>query len=193
MAQYMAFCLAVGIEFLGFRTEQSRVILCNFEISPNAYAYRLRDMERDHFQFQDGFLYEASPMLMYLDEEENFNRFRDDLRRIQPKIIFIDCLAAAFGGDENDGQQIAGFIEKMSILKAEFEASMVIVHHTNKNALMGSTERARGSSRLTGWVDTLCYMAPQPVGVQLQIKARQSSREIPNINIDFRDYLWHIR
>ena len=197
LAQYMAFCLATGTEFLGFRTEQTRTFIGNFEISPNSYAYRLRDMEgiggTAHFAFTDGFIFAASPMLMYLDEEENFNDFRASLRRIQPKVIIIDCMAAAFGGDENDGADVAQFIEKLSVLKAEFEASIVLVHHTNKTALMGSTERARGHSRLTGWVDTLCFMFPQPTGVQLQIKARQASREIPNTNIVFEDFIWHLR
>ena len=193
LALYLAYCIATGIPFLGLVTEQARTFIGNFEISPNSYAYRMRDMERGHFTLQDNFFFEASPMLMYLDEDENFNSFRDALRRIQPKVIIIDCLAAAYGGDENDGQQIASFIERLTILKAEFEACIVLVHHTNKSILMGSTERARGSSRLTGWVDTLCYMAGQPTGIQLQFKARQAAREVPNINIEFRDFLWHIQ
>ena len=190
LAEYMAFCISLGEEFLGFRTEQARVFLANFEISPIAYHWRLRDMAVN-FELQPQMFYEGTQMLMYLDEQESFNRFAAVLREVQPKVIILDCLAMCFGGDENNGEQIAGFIRNISELKAEHEASVVIVHHTNKNLLVSSSvDRARGHSRLAGWVDTLVYMAEQPSGVQLQFKARQATREIYNLNIQFENYLW---
>ena len=143
-----------------------------------------------NFHLQEQMLYETSPMLLYLDEQENYNRFAAMVRTIQPNIIILDCFAACFGGDENNGADMARFIEQISLLKQENEASIVIVHHTNKNLLAGSVDKARGHSRLAGWVDTLCYMVEQPSGVQLQFKARQSTRELQNINIEFHDYLW---
>ena len=193
LSEYMAFCISLGIECLGLRTEQARVFIAQFEISPIAYHWRLRDMAQ-HFELQEGFLYETSPMLMYLNEEENFNRFLAALRTINPRVIILDCLAACFGGDENDSRDVAQFIERMSILKQEFEASLIIVHHTNKsNLIPSSVDRARGHSRLAGWVDTLVYMAEQPTGVQLQIKARQATRDMHNINILFENYLWRVQ
>lgn len=194
LCQYMGFCIACGIECLGLRTEQARTLIGQFEISPIAYAWRLKDMSAQ-FQLQDQMLYETSPMLLYLDEEENFNRFMAAIRPIAPQVIILDCLAACFGGDENDGADIARFIERITVMKSEFNASIILVHHTNKNLLNmnTATNMARGHSRLTGWVDTLVYMADQPTGVQLQIKARQATREVPNINIHFENYLWTVR
>lgn len=190
LVQHMGYCISLGIEWLGFRTEQARVLLAQFEISPIAYAWRLRDMARN-FQLQPQMLYESSPGLMYLDDEENFNRFAVAIRPYQPKVIVLDCMAACFGGDENDSRDIAGWIERVNALKSEHEASVIIVHHTNKNLLStSSVDRARGHSRLAGWVDTLVYMAEQPTGVQLQFKARQATRELYNVNIEFHDYLW---
>lgn len=43
LSEYMAFCVATGTPFLGFTTEQARVLIAQFEISPLAYAWRLRD------------------------------------------------------------------------------------------------------------------------------------------------------
>jgi RecA-family ATPase len=194
LCQYLAFCCSVGIPCFGLATEQSRAMLCNFEISPLAYAWRLKDMSHN-FQLVDGWLYESSPMLMYIDEDEAFNQFAAAIRTISPNILFLDCLAACFGGDENDGRDIARFIEKINILKVENNCSIVIVHHTNKNILnnTNTTNMARGHSRLAGWVDSLVYMAEQPTGIQLQIKARQATREVPNINIRFSNYLWEVQ
>jgi len=193
LSQYMAFCMSVGIECLGFRTEQTRVLIAQFEISPIAYAWRLRDMAVN-FQLQTQMLYETSPMLMYIDEEENFNVFAAAIRPYHPKVIIFDCLAACFGGDENNSRDIARFIEKVTMLKMEHEAAAIIVQHTNKNLLAtSSVDKARGHSRLAGWVDTLVYLCEQPTGLQLQIKARQSTREVPNINIVFENYTWRLR
>lgn len=190
LVQYTAYCISIGEEWLGFRTEQARVLLAQFEISPLAYAWRLRDMARN-FELQPQMLYETSPMLMYLDDDENYNRFMAVIRRIEPKVIILDCLAACFGGDENSGADMARLIERISVLKAECESSVILVHHTNKNLLStSSVDRARGHSRLAGWVDTLVYMAEQPSGVQLQFKARQSTRELSNLNVRFENYLW---
>lgn len=193
LVQHLAFSVSIGDEWLGFRTEAGRVLLSNFEISPIAYFWRLRSMAQ-HFTLQEQTLYETSPMLMYLDEEENFNNFRAMVREVSPKVIILDCLAACFGGDENDGAQMARWIEKMSELKSENDASLVIVHHTNKSLQTNTNvDRARGHSRLAGWVDTLAYLVEQPNGLQLQFKARQSTRELGNLNIRFDNYLWHLR
>lgn len=193
LVEYMGFCLSTGTEWLGLRTEQARTLICNFEISPIAYAWRLRDMAVN-FHVQNQMFYETSPMLMYLDDDQNFNEFKAGVRELAPRVIVLDCLAACYGGDENDGEQMARWIEKISQLKQENEASIVIVHHTNKNLLSNSSvDRARGHSRLTGWVDTLCYMVQQPLGIQLQFKARQATREVPNSNIRFDNFMWTLR
>jgi RecA-family ATPase len=193
LAEYMGFCIATGSPFLGFITEQARVLIAQFEISQISYYWRLKDMSAN-FDLQDGLLLEMSPGLMYLNDEEPFNRFLATIREYHPNVIILDCLAACFGGDENDGETMASFIEKLVRMKTECEASIVLIHHTNKNILTGSSvDRARGHSRLAGWVDTLVYMGKQPMGVQLQIKARQSSRELHNINIQFHNYMWTVQ
>ena len=193
LVQNLGFCISLGEPWLGFQTEQARVLIAQFEISPLAYAWRLRDMARN-YHLQPQTLYETSPMLLYLDDQENFNRFAAAIRPIQPKVIILDCMAACFGGDENNSRDIARWIERIGMLKEEHGASVVIVHHTNKNLLTtSSVDKARGHSRLTGWVDTLAYMVAQPSGIQLQFKARQATRELHNLNILFHDFMWSVR
>ena len=189
----LGFCISVGEDWLGFHTEQAKVLIAQFEISPIAYAWRLKHMAQ-HFQLQPRMFYEVSPGLLYLDDGQNLNGFAEAIRELHPNVIILDCLAVCFGGDENSSKDMAGWIENVNQLKVEHQASLVIVHHTNKNILSTSAvDKARGHSRLVGWVDTLVYMVEQPGGIQLQFKARQSTRELRNINIGFGDYLWHTR
>lgn len=191
LAQHLGFSVSVGAEWLGFRTIPARTLIANFEIATLAFARRLRQMSQ-RFELQPQMLYEVSPGLLYIDETENYNLFSAIIRDYHPQVIILDCLAACFGGDENDSRDVARFIEKISRLKTEHEASIVLVHHTNKSLLNNSVDKARGHSRLTGWVDTLVYMAQQPTGVQLQFKARQSVSELHNINVRMENQIWRI-
>jgi len=193
LTQHMGYCIATGSEWVGFKTEQARVFIAQFEISERAYYWRLKAMA-NNYHLQSQMFFEVSPGLMYIDQNENFNRLSAVIREHKPQVIFLDCLASCFGGDENNNEHIANFIQKIEILKTEHEASVVIVHHTNKNVLaISSVDKARGHSRLAGWVDTLMFMGEQPTGVQLQIKSRQATRELSNVNISFENYDWHVR
>jgi len=197
LAEYMGFCIANGIEFLGFPTTQSRVLLAQFEIGVYSYWWRLKLMGQ-RFQTQEQRLFETSPGRLYLNEQLNYNVFLSAIRHTNPQVIIIDCMSAAFSGDENSGEAMAQTIMILTNLKNEFgrDTSIVLVHHTNKNLLSNSSvDRARGHSSLTGWADTLMYMAEQPTGVQLQIKSRQATREIDNVNITFdRDrHIWSLQ
>uniref|UniRef100_A0A6M3KBK0 Putative ATPase domain containing protein n=1 Tax=viral metagenome TaxID=1070528 RepID=A0A6M3KBK0_9ZZZZ len=195
LVQHMAYCVGIGDEWLGFRTTQARVLINQFEVSPYAYHNRLYLMAR-HYTLPSQMIYENTHPIVYLEDEETYNRWSAEIRaaEIAPNVIIMDCMSACFGGDENNGEQMAIFIAKMVRLKTEYNASLILVHHANKNTLNpSSVSRARGHSRLTGWVDTLVYLCEQPTGIQLQIKARQSTREIPPINISFEDYNWRLR
>jgi RecA-family ATPase len=194
LAQYMAYCIATGQPFIGFNTHQARVMICQFEIAKRAYFWRLKDMGR-RFTIPEQFLYETSPGLTYIDKADTFPPFAAAIRTIAPKIIFLDCLAACYGGDENDSGQMARFIENIDILRRENGASIVLVHHTRKAPSTGSSfaDTARGQSRLAGWVDTIVHMAQQPLGIQLQILARQANREVDPVNVRFENYIWERR
>ena len=194
LVEHIGYSIATGTNWIGFRTVPARVLMCQFEVSPYSYQYRLKLMSR-HFANigQPNTYFEMTRPITYLEHDELYNSFNAEIREsnCQPQVIILDCMSACFGGDENSGEQMAAFIERISTLKQNYNASLILVHHANKNILNpSSVSKARGHSRLTGWVDTLLYMAEIGNGVQLQIKARQSIHDIPNINIQFRDYQW---
>ena len=193
LAQYFGYCIATGTPFLGFGVTRAKVLMCQFEIGFFSYANRLRQMQTRHFRnLATGNYYEYSPGLMYINEDENFAILLAKLRQINPKIVILDCMSACFGGDENNGERMSEFISRLEYIKQEFEASIILVHHTNKNLLASSSvDRARGHTKLTGYVDTLMFMAEQTNGtIQLQTKSRQAINDVPAINIAFNDYNW---
>jgi len=190
MAEQLSFCIATGQPFLGFPTEQARTLIINFEISMLGYHWRLVQMAR-RFEVQPQFFYELTENMLFIEDESNFNYLMEKIRPIAPSVIVLDCMSAFFGGDENKSDQIAKLMFQISRMKQEFNASIVIIHHDNKNLLASGMARIRGHTKLPAYVDSIIYMVKQPTCRQLQfLKARQTMEELRSFNVFFENYLW---
>ncbi|CAJ0808570.1 hypothetical protein LMG19087_00253 [Ralstonia wenshanensis] len=67
-----------------------------------------------------------------------------------PVLIVVDTLARNFGrGDENSAEDMGAFISNLDELRRLWKATVLIVHHSGKDARRG----ARGSNALRGAVD----------------------------------------
>jgi RecA-family ATPase len=193
VAQHQGFSVSAGIPWLGFRTTQARTALINFEISVPTYHDRLVRMATQITAPQQSF-YVATANYTYINEDLNFIALMEALRLIQPQHLILDCMSGFFGGDENSGVEMSALIAKFILIREEFHCSMTIIHHSNKNLLtLSPMDRARGHSKLTGWVDTILYMIKQPTGVQIQFgKTRHAMTEIRPLNIVFQNNTWHL-
>jgi len=79
---------------------------------------------------------------------------RDDLGQ-NPSLVAIDTLARNFGGgNENATQDMNLFITNLDRLKAEFGCTVLVVHHTGKDA----TKKERGNTALRGASDTMILL-----------------------------------
>lgn len=195
MAQYIGFCIATGSEWLGFNTEQARVLLVNFEISPIAYAVlRLRPMEQ-RFQLQPMYLYEYSPGITPLEEDEPYSLFAQEVRAIHPQVLILDCLQGCYVSDENDMARASLWVRNVSRLQQELDMAIIVIHHSNKSIISTSLNRVRGTTRFTAWVDTVINIAEQPTGTQLQFEKYRLSMlpVLHNLNTQFQDYIWTVR
>lgn len=88
-----------------------------------------------------------------------------ETRQIKIDLIVIDTLARAFGGgNENSSEDMGAFITSCGHLQQVFQAAMLVIHHSGKDAAKG----LRGHSSLLGAVDTeleLLRFDDQPKGV----------------------------
>ncbi len=79
---------------------------------------------------------------------------RDDLGQ-NPSLVVIDTLARNFGGgNENATQDMNQFITNLDRLKAEFGCTVLVVHHTGKDA----AKKERGNTALRGASDTMILL-----------------------------------
>ena len=75
---------------------------------------------------------------------------------VQFELVQIDTLARAFGaGNENNSEDMAAFIHNTGRIQRMLGCSLMVVHHSGKDALKG----LRGHSSLLGAVDTQLELA----------------------------------
>lgn len=193
LAEHIGYCIATGTDWLGFRTLQTSTLLVNFELAPIVYHNRLVLMKRN-FENAEG-LWEYTPQdprpTLLLDEREDFEYFKEKVDELDPNVIILDCMAQCFSGDENASKDMGKFIKNMKELKGE-RRGLIIVHHSNKNLLaLDPMDKARGHTKLTGWVDSAIYMLEQPACYQLQfVKHRLSPVDLHSLSVVFQDYNW---
>lgn len=78
-----------------------------------------------------------------------FERINDEINE-QPALVIIDTLARCFDGDENMQEDMGKFIGGVDRLRREFDATVIVVHHTRLDA-----DRERGSTAFRGAADTM--------------------------------------
>ena len=149
----MACSIASGKDFYGFDTKPSTVLYLAGE-GHTAVARRIKSYE----QFYSRSLSEA-PLLISnrgsrIGDDAEFAMLQEVCRDIEREhgnvgMIIVDSLARNYGLNENSTEDMNKFIQRIDELKEEFQASMVIVHHTGH----GSNGRARGSSVLPAALD----------------------------------------
>ena len=149
----MACSIASGKDFYGFDTKPSTVLYLAGE-GHTAVARRIKSYE----QFYSRSL-EKAPLLISnrgsrIGDDSEFAMLQEVCRDIEREhgnvgMIIVDTLARNYGLNENSTEDMNKFIQRIDELKEEFQASMVIVHHTGH----GSNGRARGSSVLPAALD----------------------------------------
>ena len=88
-----------------------------------------------------------------LNTPEGLLKTVKEIRKLQdqPKLIVVDTLHRFLDGDENSAQDTKTMLDACAELTREFNASVILVHHTGVSA--EAQHRARGSSAWKGALD----------------------------------------
>ena len=150
----MACAVASGKDFYGFDTKPATVLYLAGE-GFTGVARRIKSYE----EFYSRSL-KNSPLLVSnrgsrIGDIEEFKILQETCREIEQQqkepigMIIVDTLARNYGLNENSTEDMNKFIQHIDELKEEFNATIVIVHHTGH----GSGARSRGSSVLPAALD----------------------------------------
>jgi hypothetical protein len=95
-----------------------------------------------------------------LDREPHRNRLLETARRLRPRLLLLDPLVRLHGVNENDAGEVAELLAYFRLLQRRLDLSVILVHHTRKNAAGGvaAGQGLRGSSDLHAFGDSNLYL-----------------------------------
>lgn len=150
----MALCASLGIDWHGHKTVKTPTVYLAGE-GQRGIARRVKAWEQyNNIYLDEAELFISDRGIRFLDEKDHQNLI-DHIYHIVDLYgdigcIYVDTLARNFGaGNENSTEDMNLFIERVDMLKNEFNACISLIHHTGHNA----SGRARGSSVLPAAVD----------------------------------------
>lgn len=98
----------------------------------------------------------TAPVLR-LDRDPHRGQLLETARRLRPRLLLLDPLVRLHGIDENHAQEVAALLAYFRALQRELDLSVVLVHHTRKNAPGGGLG-LRGSSDIHAFGDSNLYL-----------------------------------
>jgi hypothetical protein len=135
----------------------------------------------------------TAPVLR-LDRDPHRARLFQTAKRIRPRLLLLDPLVRLHGIDENHAGEVAGLLAYFRSLQRRLDLSVMLVHHTRKNAAGGvaAGQGLRGSSDLHAFGDSNLYLrrtrerlvlssehraapAPPPVYLELVVTNAQTT------------------
>lgn len=114
--------------------------------------WRLRAWRQHHGVEKSGNVY-FSNGARTLDTQEGLQFVLSELRALEepPKIIVVDTVHKHFAGEENSNTEVGAFIRAMDLIRDEFDATVLAIHHSGHGE--GSQKRSRGGSAFKDDVD----------------------------------------
>jgi RecA-family ATPase len=97
---------------------------------------------------------------LQLDREPHRSRLFETARRLRPRLLLLDPLVRLHGIDENHAGEVAALLAYFRSLQRQLDLSVVLVHHTRKNAATGAAAGLglRGSSDIHAFGDSNLYL-----------------------------------
>ncbi len=95
-----------------------------------------------------------------LDRDPHRSRLLETAQRLRPRLVLLDPLVRLHGIDENKASEVAGLLAYFRALQRQLDLSLILVHHTRKNAAGGvaAGQGLRGSSDLHAFGDSNLYL-----------------------------------
>ena len=116
-----------------------------------------------------------------LDRDPHRRQLLETARRLRPRLLLLDPLVRLHGIDENNAGEVAGLLAYIRSLQRQLDLSVMLVHHTRKNAAGGAAagQALRGSSDLHAFGDSNLYLRRARDRLQLSSEHRAAPASPP--------------
>jgi hypothetical protein len=101
----------------------------------------------------------TAPVLR-LDRGSDRTRLLETTKRLRPRLLLLDPLVRLHGIDENNAGEVAELLAYFRSLQRQLDLSVLLVHHTRKNATGGvaAGQGLRGSGDIHAFGDSNLYL-----------------------------------
>jgi RecA-family ATPase len=101
----------------------------------------------------------TAPVLR-LDRDRDRARLWETAKRLRPRLLLLDPLVRLHGVDENNAGEVAELLAYFRSLQRQLDLSVLLVHHTRKNAAGGASagQGLRGSGDIHAFGDSNLYL-----------------------------------
>lgn len=152
IAPFLGYMLAQGNEAFGMRTKAGGVFYVASEDS-HGMRGRVKALRKAHGSAQAFKLVEGVSNLLIKDSPD-YLALKEAVKAERPALIFIDTLAMAFPGLEENSAEAMGRVVAVSRALTRWGAAVVLIHHDTKAE--GGTPR--GHSLLNGALDVALHV-----------------------------------
>jgi archaellum biogenesis ATPase FlaH len=164
----IAVCVASGQGFLDFPTNQCNVLYIDEESGLRRLMRRLALVLRGHSIREDIPLYGTSLDQLNLVKENDVENLKRLILEHEAGLVFIDALADVIpDADENSVKDIQPIFQRLRKIAEETNASIIIIHHTNKHG------NYRGSTAMGGAVDLMLSIESKHNSPNIDIKSEK--------------------
>jgi hypothetical protein len=122
----------------------------------------------------------TTPVLR-LDRDRDRTRLWETTRRLRPRLLLLDPLVRLHGIDENNAGEVAELLAYFRSLQRQLDLSVLLVHHTRKNAAGGAAagQGLRGSGDIHAFGDSNLYLRRTREHLVLSSEHRAASASAP--------------
>jgi len=163
---HMAFCVATGSDFLGYKVKRKGRVIYIAAESPVSLKRRMavmRDYDKVAFR---GYEFDGKEISIY---DGNIDLFNDPHSMIlairafhdrvlddgEVALVIIDTLSAAFSDLDENSVDMAMAVKNAKLIQEELRCAVLIIHHTGKDEDRG----LRGHSSLRGNVEQIIQIS----------------------------------
>jgi len=159
IAPHIGYAVAQGREAFGMRSKPGRVFYVAAEdphgMRGRVTALKMRQGDADDFTLVEGVSDLLSP------DSPDFAALKDAVADQRPALVFIDTLAMAFPGLEENSAEGMGRVVAAARALTEWGAAVVLIHHDTK----AEGKTPRGHSLLNGALDMAMHVSRDEFGV----------------------------
>ena len=145
---HLATCVALGIPWLGHKTNQSPVLIIDEDNGERRVADRLKEIFLG-LGVTDVPIKYVSTTGYKLEKKNDVKEMEQLIEVTGAKLVVFDVMAQFMDGDENKKQDVQPILTVLRRMSGTKGISPLMVHHTGKNENAGP----RGSSAIGGGVD----------------------------------------